>query len=202
MAKANPKKSPKKTVKKMGARKNLKISSFKQGLKYPWINAKKLWYVLWMLVPIFGWFVLGGYVITIVRNIANNNKNGLPEFGGIWNNFMTGLVFFFKAIPLMVVILLINIVPIIGWLVGLLVRIFLYPYLIINLFVKEDFAASFDLKKVWWSVINNMEEYLIAVLKTLGFAVIYGLLSIVLIGIPCYLFGVVYYIAEFYGNHK
>ena len=33
-------------------------NSLVEGLKYPWQKGVRLWNILWLLLPIFGWFAL------------------------------------------------------------------------------------------------------------------------------------------------
>lgn len=192
----------KNNAKKVVSKTQEKISSFGVGLKYPWIKGKKLWYSLWLLVPIFGWLALFGYAIKIARTIVKGEKGGLPEFGNVGSNFVLGLIYLIYLIPLFIVLLLINWIPVVGGIIAFFVWIVFVPYLVLNLFVKEKVEASFDVVKTWKVVMGNFEEYIIALLKTLGFALIYLILCLVLVGIPCLMFGKGYYMAEFYSNHK
>lgn len=198
--KAVAKKVAKKIVKSNVAVEN--ISTFGQGLKYPWIRGKRLWNILWVLVPIFGWLVLFGYCVNIIKAIVNGKKDGLPELKGIWDNFVLGFMMLIKLIPLIIVIILIELIPFIGWLIMLFLGVVFIPYLIINLFVKDDIVASFDVTKTWNVVMGNFKEYIIAWLKTLGYCIIYVLLSFILVGIPALVFGRMFYLAEFYSNHN
>jgi len=176
--------------------------SLKQGLKYPWNKASKLWNMLWILLPIFGWFALAGYVKKIVRELINGQRKNLPAFGGFWSNFKQGIIIFIFLIPTMFVLSIISAIPIIGGTLNLLVSIFLVPWLIMNFFVKETFNALWEVKKAFNIVTENIVDYLWAYLKTLIYTAIYGILSIFLIGIPCYLFGRSYFLTEFYKNYK
>ncbi|MDP3918503.1 MAG: DUF4013 domain-containing protein [Nanoarchaeota archaeon] len=176
--------------------------SIEAGLKYPWGKAKRLWNILWVLIPVFGWFALIGYVRNIVLSIVKGNTKELPEFGKFWDNFFMGLKLFIFLIPLMVVIMLLNIVPFVGAFLAFFAQVLVLPYIIIHLFVTDKFESTFDYNR-WWRVVGgNFTEYLVAFLKTLVYAIVYGLLSFVLIGIPCYAFGMNIYIAEFYAKYK
>lgn len=179
-----------------------KISSFSNGLKYPWGNAKRLWNILWILIPIIGWLALFGYMQSIVRAIVAGNKSYLPEFISFGDNLKRGLMLFLKIIPLMLAYVLVASIPYIGQLAGLVAEVFFLPYLVINLFVTDKFEESFNIKKTCNAVCNNLGDYLIAYLKTLGFGIIYLFLSIVLIGIPCLTFGKLFFLTEFYANHS
>lgn len=126
----------------------------------------------------------------------------MPEFGKFWDNFLIGLKLFIFLIPLWVVILVLNIVPLIGPLLAFLAQVLVLPYIIIHLFVTDKFGSTFDYNR-WWRVVGgNFTEYIIALVKTIVFTLVYGLLSLVLIGIPGYVFGSNIYLAEFYARYK
>lgn len=182
-----------------------KYLSLEQGLKFPWQKPSRLWYALWLLVPIFGWFALAGYWRKIIKNLVKGKNKELPEFGKFWDNFKQGFIIFLKMIPIFIVFMIISglleFIPIIGWLAQLAVSILFYPYLIINLVATDDIAASFEFKKVWKVVVeDNLKDYLIVMLKSFVYGLLYGLLSIVLVGIPCSLFGRQYFLCDFYAK--
>ncbi|MBD3248752.1 DUF4013 domain-containing protein [Candidatus Woesearchaeota archaeon] len=173
---------------------------FVEGLKYPWGNPKKLWNILWVLVPILGIFALIGYVQKIMRSIVGGDVSGLPEFGNFMENLKNGFVLFLKMIPIMVVVVIVNMIPFIGWFAYLLITVFFLPWLMINLFVKDTLKATFEFEKAAKAVFGNFVEYIIAYVKTIVYAIIYGLLSLVLVGIPCLQFGQNIYLADFYAK--
>jgi len=176
--------------------------SLEQGLKYPWQKPRRLWNILWILLPIFGWLALTGYVKKIVKNLATGKRKEIPAFGGFWNNFVQGVKIFIFLIPTYIVLSLINEIPIGGTALYYIISIFLLPWLIINFFVKGKFSALWELKKVFNIVFKNAVEYIIAFVKTIIYEVIYGILSIVLVGIPCYTFGNLYFLTDFYQKYK
>lgn len=188
--------------KKQELKKIVKISSFSDGLKYPWGNPKRLWNVLWVLIPILGWLALIGYTQNIIRAIVAGNKAYLPEFVGFKDNLKRGFYLSVKMLPLLLAYFFINTIPVAGPIAGCIAMIFFLPYLMINLFVTDNFEESFNIKKTWNMVFNNLEEYIWAFVKTMGFSIIYLLLSIILIGIPCLSFGKNFFLAEFYANHN
>jgi hypothetical protein len=188
---------------KKQAKKELSFTqSIEQGLKYPWNKASRLWYILWILVPIFGWFALIGYMKTIVKELVTKQRKELPEFGPFWDNFTQGVKVIIFIIPTYIVLSLIGAVPIIGTALYYIVSIFIIPWLMINFFVKDSFSALWELQKAFDIVFNNAVEYIIAAIKTLIYEVVYGLLSIVLIGIPCYAFGNLYFLTDFYKKYN
>ena len=172
-----------------------------EGLKYPWNKAGILWNILWMLIPIFGWFAIIGYVRNITVGLVKGKRKELPAFGKFWDNFLMGLKLFIYLIPTIIVLMVISAIPMVGSILQLLVAIFLLPWLMINLFVKDEFGALWELKKAFNMVFDNARDYILAYLKTLVFSLIYGIASMVLIGIPCSVFGKYYFLTEFYSKY-
>jgi len=185
---------------------------FKSALKYPWGAPKRLWNILWILLPIIGWFALGGYGKKIVNSIVGGNTTELPEFGGFGDNFVVGFMLFLKMLPLMIIIMLYNLllnaiveVGIIYWPLWLAYTAFLIlimPWIGINFLQKYTVASTFEFKTAANTVFGNFVEYIIALVKTIGYVIIYAILSIVLVGIPCMAFGQRLFIADFYANIK
>ena len=176
-------------------------TSVKAGLAYPWQKPVRLWYILWILVPIFGWFALYGYSKKIIQSLVKGEYM-LPQFGSPVDNFVIGLKLFVFLIPTVLVISLMEFIPYIGWLVALLLYIFIVPMLIVNLFVKETFGAAWELEKVFSMVFENLWDYIVTLVKTFVFTVVYIVMSLVLVGIPGLMFGMYYYYANFYQRHK
>lgn len=190
-----------KTKKKIAEKLEIKVSSFSEGLKYSWGVPKRLLNILWALIPIIGWLALVSYSQSIIRAIIAGNKDNLPEFIGFGENLRKGFLLFIKSLPILIAYSLIFSIPGIGQIVGWIAFVLFLPYLGINLLVTDRFEESFNIKKAWNAVSKNLEEYLIAYLKTIGFVLVYGLLSILLVGIPCLAFGHFLFLAEFYANH-
>ena len=173
---------------------------FKSGFKYPFNRAVGLLNILWVLIPIVGWFALFGYGITIVKHFLKNDFKELPkmDFG---ENLGLGFMMFLKSIPFFIVISIVNIVlifiPVIGVLASWFVSLFIVPILTINFFNKETVASYFEFEKVKY-VFENFGDYIIIVLKTIALYVIFFIMVIILIGIPAVAFTQNIFIADFY----
>lgn len=192
-----------KTKKKIMEKKSVsKFSSFTEGLNYPWGAPKRLLNIFWALIPVIGWLALIGYCQSIQRALVAGNKTSLPEFIDFGEHLKKGFLLFVKSLPMLIAYSLIFSVPGIGKIAGLIAFVFFLPYLGINLLVTDKFEESFNIKKVWDNVFNNLGEYLFAYLKTIGFVLLYWLLSIVFVGIPCLSFGCLFFLTEFYANHS
>lgn len=183
---------------------------FSKGLKYPWGAPNGLWNIFWMLLPIFGWFALGGYGKKIINSIVRGNTKTLPEFGGFWDNFVTGIMLFLKMLPLMAILIAFNLflgsikdMGVLSWLLWVAYisfSIFIMPWIGVNLMEKYTVASTFEFNTAAKTVFGNFVDYLIAMVKTIGYVIIYAVLIVVLIGIPCLVFGQKLFIANFYAN--
>jgi len=175
---------------------------FTKGLKYPWGEPRRLWNILWVLVPIIGWFALGGYIKKIVNSIVKGNTKKLPAFGSFEDNLAKGFMLIVKSIPLTIAVIVVGLIPFIGPIITWTFSIFLAPWIGINLLQKYTIESTFEFKKAGIIVFNHLGEYLLALVKTIVFSVIYFVLSIVLVGIPCLSFGREIYFAEFYAKYS
>jgi len=173
---------------------------FKTAFKYPFNRAKGLWNILLIFLPIVGWFVLGGYSIRIIKEFIKGEFEQLPtlKFG---DDFGLGFFMFLKAIPFMlvyipVVIILVRINP---WLRLAIIpfEILLIPVLTINFMNKETVGSFFEFS-VLKPVFNNFGDYIVAFLKNSLLALIFIIMSLVLIGIPAGAFTKSIFLADFY----
>jgi len=173
---------------------------FRSGFKYPFNRPAGLLNILWVFIPIFGWFALFGYSITIVKHFIKGDFKELPKFS-FADNFVLGILMFFKSVPfaiaITVVYFIVGVIPFFGILGNLFIAIFVVPILTINFFNKQTVESYFELKKVN-AVFSNLGEYIIAVLKTIAIKVIFFLMIIVLIGIPAGAFAKNIFMADFY----
>ncbi len=173
---------------------------FGKGLKFPWGKPGRLWNILWVLIPILGAFALMGYIVKIVKSIIRGNTKELPEFGKFWVNFKAGIMLFLRLLPLIIILIFISIIPLIGQIAAILAQLLLLPYLVLNVMMKESLASSFEIQNAWSAVTKDFGAYVLVVLKTIGFSVIYGIASIILIGIPCLAFGNQVYLADWFSK--
>lgn len=173
---------------------------FKTAFKYPFNRPKGMLNILWVLLPIIGWFALMGYAIRIVKNFINNDFKELPLFN-LGDDFKFGFFMFIKMLPLIIVIIVINwaLTPLkgTGTFVSILINLFVVPMLIINFFNKETVNSSFEFGKVK-PVFENFGDYIIAILKSIGLAIIFIIMIVILVGIPAHSFTKNLFLADFY----
>jgi len=189
---------PKKKAAKANA-KNAAID-FSTAFKYPFNRLAGLFNILWFLFIIVGWFALFGYSVKIVREFVDGKFRQLPVFR-FKENLKLGFPMFFKFLPLLLAVVGVNIIlmmiPILGILGALAFDIFVVPMLAINFFVKGTVESSFDIKKVH-AVFNNIEDYLVVILKSIGLGLIFFIMIFILVGIPASVFGKNIFLADFY----
>lgn len=182
------------------AKKSDVVLDFGTALSYPFNRAKGLLNALWILLPIFGWFALGGYSVRIVKEFVDGKFEKLPLFS-FKSDMKFGFFMFLKAIPFIVVYVIVSSilerVPAIGILASLFLSFFVVPILGINFMKKETVASffEFDLIRV---VFDNFSDYIVALLKSIGLAIIFFVMIIVLVGIPASIYTKNIFIADFY----
>jgi len=174
---------------------------FKTAFKYPFNRAKGMWNILWILLPIIGWFALGGYIIRIVKEFSKGKFKKLPTFK-FESDFKLGFFMFIKSLPFVIIsIIIIVIAYIINTRVGALteffLKLFVFPMLTINFFNKETVGSYFEFE-ILKSVFNNLGDYVVAVLKSILLCVVFLLMSIILVGIPAGIFTEGMFLADFY----
>jgi len=176
------------------------IIDFKSAFKYPFNRAKGLLNILWLLVPIIGWFILFGYGITIVKHFLKNNFKELPVMD-LKENLSLGFFMFLKSIPFVLVLFIIQalavFIPMIGALASWFISLFVVPILTINFFKKETVSSYFEFEILKF-VFNNFGDYLIALLKTIALTIIFFIMIIVLVGLPAGSFTKNIFFADFY----
>lgn len=177
---------------------------FETAFKYPFNRAKGMLNILWVLIPIFGWFALGGYGVRIVQEFTKGKFKKLPIFK-FGDDMILGVLMFVKSIPfILVYMVILVIVDIIGpWTGGLtrfILEFFVVPILTINFLNKMTVSSFFELHIIS-SVFNNLGDYIIMALKSILLFIIFLFMSIILIGIPAMVFTQNIFIADFYRRH-
>jgi len=187
-------------AKKKATKVNTKELEFGAAFKYPFNRPVGLLNILWLLLPIIGWFPLGGYSIRIVKNFVKGDFKELPLFS-FGSDFKLGFFMFFKAIPFAIVYSVILMatqkIQILYILVAIFLGVFVAPILTINFFKKETIGSYFEFSKLDY-VFDNISEYLIAILKSIGLALIFIVMMLVLVGIPASAFTKNIFLADFY----
>ncbi len=179
----------------------MKKITFETGFKYPFKRPKGLWNGLWLFVPIVGWFALGGYSVRIVKEFIKGKFKELPVFE-FKSDLELGFVMFVKSLPLMILYFVVigileNISYDLADLADLFLAIFVLPILLVNFFNKETVESSLDFKVVK-VVFDNIEDYLMVLLKTFLLTLVFLFMSLILVGIPAMIFTQDIFLADFY----
>ncbi|MFC1723664.1 hypothetical protein ACFL0V_05985 [Nanoarchaeota archaeon] len=179
----------------------MKYISLSDGLRFPWGRPGRLWNILWLFVPIFGWLALIGYGVTIIKSIVKGDTKKLPAMEGFWEHNKIGFMYIIRLIPIYVIIYLLGRIPFIGVVVSLCANLFFLPYLAMNVAMKEKLSASFEFMNVWNALTKDFVGYIVALLKGIVYALVYVLASIILIGIPCLMLGSQVFMANWFSKH-
>ena len=175
--------------------------TIKTAFKYPFNRAKGMLNIFLIFLPIVGWFALGGYGIRIIQEFSKGKFKKLPtlSFG---SDFTLGFFMFIKAIPFVISYIAVTLIlervdPRIAGVTNLLIGLFIVPVLNINFMNKQTVESFFEFK-ILKAVLNNLGEYIIIMLKSLVLQLIFGIMSIILIGIPAGVFTKSIFLADFY----
>ncbi|MBW2973662.1 DUF4013 domain-containing protein [Candidatus Woesearchaeota archaeon] len=197
------KKAKKKPVKKVASR-AIK-DSIKDALKYPWAKMQRAFWFWLIIIPIFGWFPLYGYIMDIIQNIVKGNDRSMPKFGRYWKSFTHGFYYFLFSIILAIVMGILMRIPLVGWIIYIYV-ILITPILVANYAVKRRFGAFFDVGLATKMVFGNFIAYIVVFLKTIVTILFWVLCSIPIITliwtIPALQFSSQFLIAQFYRKFK
>ena len=181
----------------------MKTLNFKTAFKYPFNRGKGMLNILWLLVPILGWFALIGYSIKIMQEFISGKFKQLPEFN-FSDNLSLGFIMFIKSlalfIPYGIVMTIIEQFSAVGDILGFLIELFAIPILLVNFVHKETISSLYEFQIIS-TVFDNIKEYLIAVIKSIGLFLVYLVMIIILVGIPAMAFTNNIFIADFYRLH-
>jgi hypothetical protein len=178
----------------------MKSLDFKTAFKYPFSRAKGMWNILWVLLPIIGWFALGGYSIRIIQEFIKGKFKELPTFN-FSSDLSLGFFMFLKAIPFTLAYMIIvgTLTTINPWLrfVSLPFEIFLIPMLYVHFMKKMTVGSLFEFRIIK-PVIDNIGDYIVVILKSILLAIIFMILIVILVGIPAGAFTKNMFLADFY----
>jgi len=187
----------------------MKKLDFKTAFKYPFNRAKGMWNILWVFLPIIGWFALGGYSIRIVKEFIKGKYKRLPTFK-FKSDLKLGFAMFLKSIPFMAVytLLLLGVEMVATFLgiknqkllvdlVEIFLGLFIVPILAINFVNKQTISSFFEIEIVK-SVFNNFWDYVVALLKSILLGIVFLVMWVVLVGIPAGIFTKNIFLADFY----
>ena len=158
--------------------------NFGDAFSYSFKRAKGLLNILWMFLPIFGWFALGGYSIRIIKEFCDGRFKQLPVMK-FSSDMKFGFFMFLKAIPfvlayIVVVSILDAISRPLGGIVEFILVIFALPMLSVNFMKKETIESFFEFE-VLRAVTENFKDYLIVIWKSILLALAFIAMMIILV---------------------
>ncbi len=178
----------------------MKTLDFETAFKYPFNRPKGMLNILWLLLPIIGWFPLGGYGVRIVREFSKGKFKHLPKFN-FERDFKLGFIIFIKSLPFVLayglfIILLSVINPYLEYF-RIFIEFFLIPILAVNFMNKGTISSFFEFK-ILRHVFQNFGDYLMVLIKSILLSIIFLILIVVLVGLPAGAFTKNIFIADFY----
>lgn len=204
MAKKKAKKKAKKTVRKTAPRSAIN-NTIKDAIKYPWTKMQRAFWFWLIIIPIFGWFPLYGYILDMIQNVVKGNDKALPKFGKYWPSFTHGFYYFLFSIIFAIVIGLVMRIPLVGWIVYIY-AVLIMPILVVNYGVKRKFSAFFDIGLATKMVFGHFIDYIVVLLKTIVVGLFWLVCSIPIITLiwtlPAMQFSSQFLVAQFYRKYK
>ena len=196
MAKAKKKSG----AKRGGVKKSSAELDFATAFKYPFNRWKGMLNILWVLLPIFGWFALGGYGVRIVKEFSQGKFKQLPLFSFV-SDMKLGAFMFVKALPFMIAYVIVSSildhVPVLGSAASLVLELFVVPILSINFMIKQSIESYFEFD-ILKSVTENLGEYFMTLLKSIGLFLVFAVMILVIVGLPAMAFTTNIFFADFY----
>lgn len=179
----------------------MEILDFKTAFKYPLNRPVGMLNILWLFVPIFGWFALWGYAAVIIRGFLKGEFRELPLLDFV-PHMKLGFYLFVRYIPFMLAYGVVS--AILGSFESsfiafaqFIAELFLLPLVCVNFMYKGTVASSFEFSLVK-VVFDDLGEYCIVLGKSFALGFIYLVMSIILIGIPAGAFTNSIFLADFY----
>jgi len=177
---------------------------FIEAFKYPFKEPKRLLYILWIFLPIIGWFALSGYFVRIVNEQIKGKYAGLPKLY-FMEDLKLGFMMFLKALPFALVygifigaMLYFN--EELAYILNLLLSFFVLPLLALNFYKKQTIESYFELS-ILKHAFGNFGAYLLAIIKQYALFFVFLILCFLLVGFPALYVTNSIFLANFYGRY-
>jgi hypothetical protein len=191
----------------------MKTPTIGDALKYPFARFKRLFYWLWLLIPIIGWLAFSGYILRIIQDVIKGKHRQVPKFGKFWPNCKLGLLAWIVSIVIAVVMMLIGLLQLVLGLWGMVIYYIsviyislISPIMIVQLAETENLSKAFNFIRAHKIVFGNFRPYIIMLLKQLVVGIVLLLASIPIITLiftlPAMSYSKQYLYARFYENVK
>jgi len=184
-----------------------------EALKYPFAKFGRLFYWLWVLIPIIGWLAFSGYTIRIVQSIISGKYKEVPKFGNFWSNCGIGVYAWILGFVLGGITVVFSFLQrpmgIVGSIMYIVVAIYVAlvgPIMVIQLAETESLSKALDVVRAHKIVFKNFRKYIIVVLQQLAVSIVLLIASIpiitLIVTIPAMGYSKQYLYARFYRDLK
>jgi hypothetical protein len=191
----------------------MKNPTIGDALKYPFARFKRLFYILWLLIPILGWLAFSGYVLRIIQDILKGKQRQVPQFGKFWPNFKLGFLALVVSLVIAAVMMLVGLLQLVlgpwGTVIYYIVVIYVSlvsPIMIVQLAETENLSKALNVVRAHKIVFGNFWPYIIMILKQIVVAIVFLLASIPIITLiftlPASSYAKQYLYARFYTSVK
>ena len=203
-----------------------------EAIKFPFKNFNRVFNIFWVLIPIIGGFLFGGYAIRVINGLYRGEKE-LVEFGDFVENLKHGfvltiamlvpmavylvlLLIFGVAIYFSLSVTLLMVIFIVIEVIIFLLMSFSLPILMFQYAEEGDFVEGMNVFKALKFVFSNFGGFIVTGLKGVVVGLIWVIpyfiamaLMFVIIGFPLLylvsgIFGFSWYylVADFYRKNK
>lgn len=177
------------------------MATISEGLKYPFTNIKRLFNIWWLLVPIWGWFVVNGYGIRILKELVKGNTKELPPIHPFKSLFKTGFLLTIALLIVYIPSVILSLIPVIGLIISVYLA-FIFPLLEFQFAEKQRIRDGVDIVQATKTAFAHFREYLLAYFKTIVVGIIFVIASLPIITIivtfPALVISQYYFFAEYY----
>ena len=175
-----------------------KTLNFSEIFGYAFRNKNYWVYLLWILVPIFGWFILSGYGVRVIQTFLEKNFVSPPKIMPK-SDMKKGFLMFVKFLPINLAFAGVSVLSEMVKIFYVLYALFLFliPLLYVNYAKKETFASTYEFG-IFEKNFSNFKDYLFAFFRYALLALVSIPLCFILIGIPILFYSSYISFAQFY----
>ncbi len=177
------------------------MATLREALHYPFANWKRLFNYFWILIPVWGWFVVYGYMVRIIDHLRRGHHKELPAIRPFKGLFSTGFFLGVSIFVYAIILFVLNLIPVLGWLIYIYVLL-ISPLLILRYSETKKVRDLFDVVSASNILFSYFKAYLTVWLKTIAFTLILLLASLpvitLIVTLPAMSLGQYYFFGEFY----
>lgn len=153
------------------------MASIGQAFKYPFSNMKRFFNFFWIIVPIWGWFVVGGWALRIINEIRNGNSKEVPAIRPWEGLFSTGFFFIVFSLIISIVMQVLIWIPILGW-IGYLYIAIISPALMMQFAKNVKFGEGLNIVEATKTTFKNFGSWILTLLKVILVTAVFLIASI------------------------